>query len=199
MTPDEKQLLRRVAAYARETWGDVVPRSPQNADYAVMAKPSNVVSLLDELDLFQREMDSVVEQSTAYEESLERALRGALLDMGDLPTKKPSSSNTARGLTTQATTTTERRRQRPGEPPEVLERTSTTEPVVVETFAGPIANVKLALGRTVNLGNYQFARIDVSVTMPCPAGAEERTYDRALDFVDKRLHAEIVRARRSAS
>ena len=123
----------------------------------------------------------------------------APLDMGDLPSKKPAGSNTAQGRTVELTATVERRQAVPGQPERVVDRRSTTEPVSVDTFTGPIANVKVALGRTVNLGNYQFARIDVSVTMPCPAGAEERTYDRALTFVDTRLMTEIARARRGGS
>lgn len=122
--------------------------------------------------------------------------RGALLEYDDLPRKKPAGEATARSGVGRATTRTERTERRPGQPQRTTDSSFTSEPVAGGVITGPIANVKVALGRTIGLGNFTFARVDIAITMPCQPEDAERQYERSLGFVNERLTAELARARR---
>lgn len=52
------------------------------------------------------------------------------------------------------------------------------------------ARVSVSFGRTVNMGNFEFVRIDVSVSLPCMPDDVPAAYDRAVDFVVDKLEAE---------
>lgn len=47
----------------------------------------------------------------------------------------------------------------------------------------PLAQVKVAVGKTIDLGNYEFLRIDVAVTLPCLPEHVEGTKEAASNFV----------------
>lgn len=53
------------------------------------------------------------------------------------------------------------------------------------------AFVRVGAGKTINLGNYESLRIDVSVTLPCLTSKVSETFQSAADFVaDKLLEEE---------
>ncbi len=47
--------------------------------------------------------------------------------------------------------------------------------------------VKVTAGKTLNLGNYEFLRIDVSITRPCLRKDEDSTYADIADSVAEKL------------
>ena len=57
-------------------------------------------------------------------------------------------------------------------------------------MSDPFVVVKYSLGATINLGNFNSARIDVGVEMPCEPGKEKSTYRHAREFVVSRLEIE---------
>lgn len=63
--------------------------------------------------------------------------------------------------------------------------TFSTEPQEIE---GPPAVVEVGIGKTVNLGNYESARVDVKLTVPCTndSDAIQATYSDALEWVGER-------------
>lgn len=52
---------------------------------------------------------------------------------------------------------------------------------------GQFARVGFSAGVTRNLGNYESARADAWMDLPCPVGQEGEAFDRCRDFVDDRL------------
>lgn len=52
------------------------------------------------------------------------------------------------------------------------------------------AFVRVAMGQTYNLGNYESLRLDVSVTLPCLPSEVDKTYEEASDFCAEKLLAE---------
>jgi hypothetical protein len=73
--------------------------------------------------------------------------------------------------------------------PDSLSRQEFNFPVA--PIEGPPATVNVMLGLTINQGNYESARIDVGIRMPCnPADAEE-TYQRAKDWCESRIQIEV--------
>jgi hypothetical protein len=53
------------------------------------------------------------------------------------------------------------------------------------------ARVKYSTGMTINIGNYQTARVDVGIELPSEIDKLEETYNKALDFVNTHLMEEI--------
>lgn len=53
----------------------------------------------------------------------------------------------------------------------------------------PVAEVKVSLSQTVNLGNFQSVRAEVSVMVPAPATADgiELTYERAARWAQEKV------------
>lgn len=70
---------------------------------------------------------------------------------------------------------------------------STTVPVTMEQ-AGPWCEVGVVAGQTINLGNYNSARISVSVKMPCTKKDLDATFDQAMEWVDERMSTLIKQA-----
>ena len=52
------------------------------------------------------------------------------------------------------------------------------------------AYVKVAAGLTINIGNFQSLRVDVSVSLPCLSSECERTYETASAYVAEFLQQE---------
>lgn len=70
----------------------------------------------------------------------------------------------------------------------VLEtHTEETPPGELLTFE-PVAEVGMMLGTTINTGNYESVRCEVSIKMPCKASEIDETYDIAKAWVDNRLN-----------
>lgn len=64
------------------------------------------------------------------------------------------------------------------------------EPIPVHIPAGEdVAHIEVSIGLTRNLGNYESVRINVGITLPCPANAEaiDATYMEAKGWVDSRI------------
>jgi hypothetical protein len=65
-------------------------------------------------------------------------------------------------------------------PPSVREET-----ILVRAFATEPAKVSVGRGVTINIGNYQSARIDVMVSLPCYLEEIEQTYRYAKELAEK--------------
>jgi len=65
------------------------------------------------------------------------------------------------------------------------------EPITVACFLTEPAKVSVGMGLTLNLGNYESARIDVSLVMPCYREEAEAAYTFARNWVEERLTAEV--------
>jgi hypothetical protein len=55
-----------------------------------------------------------------------------------------------------------------------------------------IAKVKYSIGMTINIGNYQGARVDVGIELPTHVDETADAYDRAVDFCNERLMEEVT-------
>lgn len=60
-----------------------------------------------------------------------------------------------------------------------------------EQEGAPFAEVGIQLGVTKNLGDYEYARIDVSIKVPCPVSDIDQMYERAKTWVAKRVKKEV--------
>jgi hypothetical protein len=56
-------------------------------------------------------------------------------------------------------------------------------------------SIALTGGRTLNLGNYEFARIEVTLTVPCNAQSISESYDFASNFVDGKINEAVKLAK----
>jgi len=75
----------------------------------------------------------------------------------------------------------------------------TEELVGVEPFVGPVAYVKRGYGLTVNLGDYESARFDVSITVPCYMNDVNAADKWAEKWAEKRIAKEVQEIRGSTS
>jgi hypothetical protein len=63
----------------------------------------------------------------------------------------------------------------------------------VEVFVTEPAFLRLNVGVTKNLGNYESLRVDVAVTVPCYKEVLEQTFDGGAEKVNALLSAEVDR------
>lgn len=68
--------------------------------------------------------------------------------------------------------------------------------IAVHQFVTAPAEVGATLGLTLSLGNYEFARIDVSCRVPCYKEEVSEAYDFAFNFAETRLQSEVAEFRR---
>lgn len=47
--------------------------------------------------------------------------------------------------------------------------------------------VRIGAGKTINMGNFNMVRIDVSVSIPCLPEGKEDAYDEAVDFLVEKM------------
>lgn len=75
-----------------------------------------------------------------------------------------------------------------------------TEQLAVQKFVTNPAYVKVALGMTVNLGDFESARMDVSLSVPCYQEEVTQVYPKVQKWVEDRVSAEVdaIRSRVSA-
>ena len=59
--------------------------------------------------------------------------------------------------------------------------------IKVPAVTNPHAMVGISHGITLNLGNFQFARIDVSITVPCAVDKIDQTYSELAKDVETKL------------
>lgn len=69
--------------------------------------------------------------------------------------------------------------------------TEETIPFLMKASASPMASVRVDIGLTRNLGNYESLKVSVGITLPCAANAEEidMTYHEAKGWCDARIEA----------
>lgn len=72
-------------------------------------------------------------------------------------------------------------------PPEVKE-----EKLAVHRFVTAPATVGVDLGLTINTGNFESARISVSVTVPCYREEVESAYEWAKNWVEEKVKTEVA-------
>lgn len=71
----------------------------------------------------------------------------------------------------------------------------TDETIEVRQFVTEPARVSVEMGMTVNLGNYESARVTVMLTVPCHLEEHEEAYSYAKAWVNKRTLEEAQEAR----
>lgn len=86
---------------------------------------------------------------------------------------------------------------------DVGEPDQTEEIIEIHKFATEPAQVNLGLGLTINLGNFEFVRADVSMTVPCYKEEADAAFEYARAWVEERTLAvagtaeEFARKRKS--
>jgi hypothetical protein len=78
---------------------------------------------------------------------------------------------------------------------EEYDSTSKEETVLVHDFKGPVARVRRGYGLTMNLGNYESARFDVVLEVPCYVEDIDAADEFAKKWVEKRCEAEVAEVR----
>lgn len=66
------------------------------------------------------------------------------------------------------------------------------ETIQVTKFETEPAKVRVGFGLTINMGNYESARLDVSVEVPCYKEQVDDAYERAKDWVEERVQREVA-------
>jgi hypothetical protein len=64
------------------------------------------------------------------------------------------------------------------------------ERIRIRPFISTPANISVKAGITINLGNYESARVDVMLSMPCYPEEVDDTYEDVKDWVDGRITKE---------
>lgn len=82
---------------------------------------------------------------------------------------------------------------------EILAERHKEEIVERKKIEGPAASVGVNMGTTINLGNFQSARIDVQVTLPCAPEDVEATYKEVCDFARTHIREEAKSIREMAA
>lgn len=71
--------------------------------------------------------------------------------------------------------------------------TEEKEMIQIRPFATETAHVGVKIGRTINLGNYESARIDVLIDVPCYVEECKTVYNDVLKMAEDRLSEEVSR------
>lgn len=66
--------------------------------------------------------------------------------------------------------------------------------VKVKLFATQPAQIKYSIGGTVNIGNFESVRVDVSISVPCYREEIDEVFEASRDWADKRLNTELKKA-----
>ena len=64
------------------------------------------------------------------------------------------------------------------------------ERIRIRPFISAPASISVKAGLTINLGNYESARVDVMLTMPCYPEEVDSTYEDVKNWVDGRISHE---------
>ena len=70
------------------------------------------------------------------------------------------------------------------------QETEEKEYISIRPFATETVKVGVKFGRTINLGNYESARVDVSIEAPCYVEEAADVYNQCLEFAAQRIAAE---------
>jgi len=76
---------------------------------------------------------------------------------------------------------------------------SKNEELEVRSFVTEPAVVEIGYGLTLNIGNYESARVDVKLTLPCYAEEANAAYDFAKKWAEERVQGEVKEIRKIAS
>jgi hypothetical protein len=87
----------------------------------------------------------------------------------------------------------EKRDQGRGVPP--LETEEIDSERSVHKFVTEPARVRRAYGVTINLGNYESARVDVDITLPCYAEEVRDADELVMQLCEERLEEEVAKFR----
>lgn len=80
-------------------------------------------------------------------------------------------------------------RERKGRPEDDLHQEFIVEAPEFDTEHPAV--VEVSLGLTINLGNFESARLDVGVRMPCDPSQVKETYVRAKDWCEAQVQQEV--------
>jgi len=69
------------------------------------------------------------------------------------------------------------------------EESVSNDRIRIRPFVGHPATVSVKAGFTKNLGNYESARVDVFLAMPCYPEEVDGIYEQVKDWVDSRIEA----------
>lgn len=72
------------------------------------------------------------------------------------------------------------------------------ETIEVKTFVTQPATVELGYGLTLNIGNYESARVDVKVSVPCYREETDAAYEWAKNWAEARVRQEVQSVRKMA-
>ena len=73
------------------------------------------------------------------------------------------------------------------------------EEIAVRTFVTNPAMVEIGYGLTLNIGNYESARIDVRVSLPCYVEETDQAFAFAKKWTEERIQTEVKEIRKIAS
>lgn len=76
---------------------------------------------------------------------------------------------------------------------------SKEEPLEVRAFVTPPAHIELGYGLTLNIGNYESARIDVKLNVPCYREEVDEAYEWARKWAEERVRREVKEVRAMAA
>jgi hypothetical protein len=82
---------------------------------------------------------------------------------------------------------------------ELQRETSSEELVSVRKFDGEVARIRRGYGLTLNLGNYESARLDVSIEVPCYVDDVAAADEWARQWVEARVVKEVENVRGEGS
>ena len=72
------------------------------------------------------------------------------------------------------------------------------ETIEVKTFVTQPATVEIGYGLTLNIGNYESARVDVKVSVPCYREETDAAYEYAKTWAESRVKQEVAAVRKMA-
>lgn len=75
---------------------------------------------------------------------------------------------------------------------------SESEVLAIRPFETNPANISVKAGATVNLGNYESARVDVMLSVPCYVEEIDEMFPKVKEWVDKKLADEYQELKAAA-
>jgi len=81
----------------------------------------------------------------------------------------------------------------------IQKETSEEGTLEVHKFVTDPARVNVDFGFTVNMGNYEFVRIDVGISVPCYKEEADEAYEHAKEWASSRVKEEIADAKKVRS
>lgn len=77
------------------------------------------------------------------------------------------------------------------------ETSDTSEEIQVHNFATAAATVEVGVGITLNLGNYETARLDVRVSRPCYREEIDAAFKATQQYVEEQIKTQITEIRKT--